>query len=133
MTLGHRRLECRQVNLPQGPLIHFGVHVVPVVLLAVHRIVLHRGDHALRLHSLDKRNYQVGIEERILGEILEVAPCNGRAGDIHSGAEQKIDTAGAGVSAQTLAYLARQSRVPGGGQRHSPGIGCGGSPGAHAQ
>ena len=105
---------------------------MPVVLLVVHGEVLDRCDHALRLHAVDIGNHQRRIQERIFGEVFEVAARQGRAGDVHAGAEQKVDAARAGIPAQTLADSARQLDIPTGGQRNAGGIGGRRSPGAHS-
>ena len=74
----------------------------------------------------------VGVQERIFGEVLEVAAGDGRAGDVDAGAEQEVDVAGAGILAQASPSLRAKSVIPGGGQRDAAGIGGGRSPGAHA-
>ena len=132
VALGDGGLKGRQVDFAHGALVHFHVHVVPVVLLVVQGIVLDGGDDALRLHALDIGNHQRGVQVGVFGEILEVAASHGRAGDVDAGAEQEIDAAGAGIPAQASPRLRAKSRVPGGGQRHAAGIGGGRPPGAHA-
>ena len=132
VPLGDGCLKGRQVDFAHGPLVHVGADVVPVVLLIVQGIMLDRGDNALGLNALDKGNHKGRIQIGILGEVLEVAAGYGRSGDVDPRAEQEIDAAGTRILAQAFADLARQLRVPRGGQRNAAGVGCGRSPGAHA-
>ena len=132
MALSDGSLKGRQIDFAHGALVHVRADVVPVVLLAVHGVVLDGGDYALGLDALNERDHQGGVEKRILGKIFEVAPGQRRARDVDTGSEQKMHTAGAGIPAQGFADSARQRRIPTGGQRHSAGISGGRTPGAHA-
>ncbi len=132
VALGDGGLEGRQVDLAHGALVGVGADVVAVVLLIIQGKVLDGGDDALGLDALDEWNHQDGVQIGVFREVLEVAAGHGRAGNVDAGTEQEIDAACAGILAEALADLARQGRVPCGGQRHAAGIGGGGSPGAHA-
>ena len=57
VALLHRGFKRREIHLPHRPLVGCHVHVVPVVLLVVQGVVLHRRAHALRLHALDVRHH----------------------------------------------------------------------------
>jgi hypothetical protein len=95
--------------------------VVPVVLLAVERVVLDGGDDALGLDALMNGTTRIGIQKGIFREVLEVAAGDGRAGNVDAGAEQEIDAARAGILAEALADLrANSSGIPGGGQATPP-------------
>ena len=130
--LGHCCFEGRQVDFTHGALVGIGADVVPVVLLIIEGIMLYRGDNALGLDALNPRNRHARGQKGILRKIFKVAAGKGRAGNIHSGSEQKIHAAGAGIPAQTLAYPARQGCIPCCGQRCSAGPRSGRSPGAYA-
>src|SRR5580693_2090581 len=94
--------------------------------------MLHRGDYALRLHALNKGDYECGVEVRILRQILEVAAANGRTRNIHTGAEEKIHVPCTRVAPKALADLTREILIPRGRQRHSTRVSRRRAPRAYA-
>ena len=67
-------LEAGQVDLAQRALVDVGRDAQPVGLLVVGRVVLDRRADALALQALDERRAEHAGDERVLGEVLEVAP-----------------------------------------------------------
>lgn len=67
--------------------------MVAVPLLVVAREVFDRGHHALRLHAPDVLHGDLSREAGIFAEIFEIPAAEGRAVDVHAGAEQDVDPA----------------------------------------
>ena len=66
-----------QVNLPQGALVHHGVHGHPPQLLGIDGKVLGTGGGTITLNAPDIGSSHLTGEIRILGEILKVPPAQG--------------------------------------------------------
>ena len=77
LRLLDHRLEGRQVDLPQGPLVHLGADPEPVVFLVVGGVVLHRRADALALDALDHGGRQGPGQVGVFRHVLEVAPAQG--------------------------------------------------------
>ena len=79
-----RHLEGDHVGLVQGALVHGGLQRHPVGLLFVGDVVLGHRDHALVLHRLDLRHGHLTGQVRVLTEVLEVAPQDRQASQVHT-------------------------------------------------
>ena len=114
---GDHVLEGGQVDLAQGALVHVGADPEPVGLLVVRREVLHARPDLLRLQAVHQPGGEPAGQERVLGQVLEVAPAQRRALDVDPGAEDDRDVLGARLGAQRRAHLPGQPGVPGAGER----------------
>ena len=81
--------------------------------------MLEAGGHTLRLKSVHHGGRQQAAQQRILGEVLEVAATQGTALDVHPRPEHNIHAVGASLPAQGLTDLPDQRRIPGRGKRNS--------------
>ena len=114
-----RALPAREVELAQGALVDQRVDAVAAVLLVVGREVLERGGDALRLHAADPRAGHLAGQQRVLGEVLEVAAAERRALEVRARSEQHADALGAGLAPQRGADLLEQRHVPGRRERRA--------------
>ena len=125
-------LEGGQIDLADGALVDDGVGVVAQELGVVAHEVLDGGADALGLHAVDVADGDVGGEEGIFAEVLEVAAVAGRAVDVDAGAEHEVDAARAGIASDAFADAGCQIAVPRGGEADAGGIGGGGEAGVAA-
>ena len=110
---GDHALERGQVDLAQRALVDLGADPQPVVLLVVGSEVLHRGADALRLDGGDHRDRELAGQERVLGEVLEVASAQWGALHVDAGPEDDRDALHARLLRQGRADLGDQVAVPG--------------------
>ena len=75
--------------------------------------MLGAGGGSRGLNSLDKARCHTARKDRVLGEVLEVSPAQGRALDVEARAEQDVDAEASGLRTQSLAHLTRQVGIPG--------------------
>src|SRR5207248_7582604 len=115
VALLHGRLEGRQVDLAQRPLVDDLVDRLAVGLLVVRGEVLDLGEYPLLLDRLHLGDGQSAGQVRILAEVLEVAPVAGYPGDVHAG---RLDEVLAAVG-----DLLAGDRPEAGGRRGVPGRG----------
>src|SRR5690242_3037142 len=78
--------------------------------------MLDGGTDSLRLHSFDVADSDIGGEEGIFSEILEVTAVAGRAVDVYTRAEHVMDAARASVASDAATNATGQIRVPRGGK-----------------
>ena len=117
LRFGDGDLEAGQVQLPQGALVDDRVEAHPVVLLVVDREVLQAGAHPLGLDAPHQRRRRLARQQRVLGEVLEVASARGVTLDVQPGPEQDAHALCACLSAQRRADLLDQADVPGRAER----------------
>ena len=110
-------LEARQVDLAHRALVHDGVRGHAAQLLGVDGEVLGACCRSRGLDAFDEAGGHASGEDRVLGEVLKVAPAQGRTLDVQAGAEQDVDAEAARLKAQRLSHLTGQVGVPGGGKR----------------
>ena len=84
-------LELAQIDLAQRPFIDDAVADEPVVLVRVRGEVLDRRGDAVRLDGGDERRTEGARNERVLGEVLEVAAAQRVALDVHAGREDHVN------------------------------------------
>ena len=121
----HGGLEGRKVNLTESTFVDVGAEIVAVELLVVSGIVFGRSENLLALNAFDQSDSHAGGKKRILAQILEIAAAHGSAVDVHTGSEDDVDAAGAGVFAHRGADAVGEVGVPGSGEGDSGGIGGG--------
>lgn len=114
--LGHHPAEGREVDLAQGACVDVRTDRHPVGLLVVRREVLEGGADALRLQTVHPGRAQHAAEQRILGEVLEVASAQRAALDVDARAEQHVHTVCVRLVGERAADPSGQFGVPGGGQ-----------------
>ena len=114
--LFHCGLEGRQVDLAQCALVDGCVDAEALGFLVVRRKVLQRGADALALNAFDVAGCQFAGQVGIFGEILEVAPAEGRALHVDAGTEHHVHAQGDGFGCQRLAQFVDQLPVPRRGQ-----------------
>ena len=115
-TLLHGSTEGGQVDFVEGAVAHLDVHLVAILLIVVQGVVLHTGGHTLRLQTLHVGHHHARGKVGILTQILEVAPAERRAVDVHTRAQHHVLVAVQSLLAQALAVEAGQFGVPGGSQ-----------------
>ena len=93
------QLEGEQVGLAVRRRVDDRIEPMAVGLVAVEREVLDRRDHPLALNALDRRRGQDRAEQRVLGQVLEVASVAGVAGKVDASGQQHVETAAAGLAA----------------------------------
>ena len=119
-------LEAGEVDLAQRALVDVGRDAQPVGLLVVGRVVLDRRADALALQALDERRAEHAGDERVLGEVLEVAPAQGGALDVDAGAEDDVDALRARLLADRRPDPPHELRVEGRAERARGGEAGGG-------
>ena len=112
----HGSLEGGEVNLVQRTVAYHHIVVFAESLFIVQRKVLGTCGSTGTLDALDIGNYHARGEERVFAEVLEVAAADGRAIDIHAGAQHHILAAIAGFFAQAYAIVAGKCGIPCGGK-----------------
>ncbi|GAB3855089.1 hypothetical protein GCM10027610_087680 [Dactylosporangium cerinum] len=110
-------LERAQVDLAQRALVDVGGDPHPVGLLAVDRVVLQGRTDAAALQAVDPLDREDAGEQRVLGEVLEVAAAERAALEVDAGAEQDLDVHGSGLVTEGFADPAGERRVPGRAER----------------
>ena len=115
------RLECRQIDLAEGSLVDLGADGHPPRLLVVHGEVLERRPDPVRLNPVDPGGRELPRDDRVLGEVLEVAAAQRAALHVDAGAEDDVHAEGDGLAGDGRAHLAGEIHVPRGRQAR-----CGG-------
>ena len=125
--LADRALERRLVDLLQRPLGDEGVHVAlaprrsveadAAPLGVVGDVVLERRDHVAALGAGDLLGHRLAREERVLAEVLGLAPRQRRARDVHRRPQPPVEALAARLGADRLAVGAGQAAVEGRRQR----------------
>src|ERR1035438_4290420 len=123
MALLHGRAERGEVDLAQGPLADVLVDGAALGLLVVRRKMLHRRDDALALDARRDLAGEHAREERVLRQVLEVAPVLGHPVDVHRGPEHDVDASRPGVASNRGAVLPCQVPVPRGRQADGRRVG----------
>ncbi len=105
-------LERREVELAQRALVDLRVDGHPVGLGLVGDVVLDgRGDTA-RLHAAHVRRADPAAQERVLGEVLEVAAAERAAVEVHARREEDVDVLAAGLGGEQAAQALDEPLVP---------------------
>ncbi len=112
-AFAHSRLERRQVDLPERPLVHLHVDRAAVPLLVVGGVVLEAGDRLLGLHALHVAHGDAAGEPRVFAEVVVVAAAQRRPLDVQRGAEDHVLAARAGLVPDRAAVGLGQLGVPG--------------------
>ena len=116
LAASHGGLERAQIQLAQRRRVDDRIDHHAVGLLVVDRKVLQRGAHPLALHAVDPGDRQLAGEQRILGEVLEVAAGGRVALQVDRRAEHHSDAFCHRLASDRPPHLRHQLRVPGGGQ-----------------
>lgn len=118
--------ERREVDLPERALVDHGVRDHATQLLGVHREVLGARGDAVGLDPAHVAGGHPAREQRVLGEVLEVAPAERRALDVEARAEQHVHVLRRGLGAERGAHALGQLDVPrvrhGGRRREARGL-----------
>ena len=109
-------LEGEQVRFAHRGRIDSRVEDDPVGFLRIEREVLDRRDDVAALHALDHAARHHAGEQRILGEILEIAAAARVANEICRAAKKDIEALRARFGADCLALKPRKRLVPGRGE-----------------
>ena len=108
----HHSLEGGQVDLAQRALVDLRTHRHAVGLLVVGSEVLERCAHTGRLDAANPRSAEHPADQRILGEVLEVATAQGRPLDVHARAEKHPDALRACFLAEGAAHALHEVDIP---------------------
>ena len=114
-------LKALQIDLPQSPLGHLGVVVLPVGLLVVAGKVLGAGGDAVLLDAPNHRAGSFARQQGILGEVLEIPTAQGIAVDVHPGPQQHVAAFLDHLTAVGLVEALHQGGIPGAGQAGAAG------------
>ena len=112
VRLTHADLESAEVDLAQGALGDARVVARAVGLLVVRREVLRARRDARALHPRHDRRADEPRDERVFGEVLEVAAAERVAVDVHAGAEQHVRTLADHLLAVQGREFAHEGGVP---------------------
>jgi hypothetical protein len=104
--------EAGQVDLPERALVGLGTDLHAAGFLVVGRKVLHRGTHAPALYAPDQGGTQLAADDRVLGEVLEVAPAQRGSLDVDTGTEENRDAGRPAFRAERLSHFGKQVGVP---------------------
>ena len=115
----HGDLEVLQVDLAESALADAGVVLITVGLLVVRSVVLDGGAHAVALDTADIGGRHLAGQERILGEIFEVASAQRVAVDVHTRGEEDVHAVFQDLVAHGLGHLLHHFRIPGAGKEGS--------------
>ncbi len=111
-------LECKQIGLAHGALVHHHVDDVASGLLIVEGVMFDVAHNVLGLHSACKLSDDVAGQDRVFAGILEVATVPRLARKVHAAADGHVETHGTQFPAQHLAVEMRGVEIEGAGQRH---------------
>ncbi len=111
-------LEAAEVDLAQRALVDVCAHAHPVGLLVVRGEMLQRSADAARLQSVDEGGTEAAAQDRVLGEVFEVAAAQRGPLDVDAGAEQHANTFGLRLVAERVAESLEELRVPRRSERH---------------
>lgn len=114
-------LEGQQVRFAVRVGIDDGVQPVPVGFIAVQRIVLGRRDDTLPLDADDLLRGHGRAQQRVLGEVLEVAAVARVTRQVDGAGQLDVEPAAAGLPPDHLAGGPGQCGVESGGQRQPGG------------
>ena len=125
-ALAHGALEGLEVDLPQRPFVHLGVHAAAVGLLVVDGEMLDAGRRAPVLQALRVAHRQCSAEGGVLAQVFVGTAAHGQALDVDGRAENDVLAAQAGFDAHARAVVIGQVLGPGrreGGTRREIGGG----------
>ncbi len=105
-------LERREVELAQRALVDARVDGHPVGLRLVGDVVLDRRGDAARLHAAHVRRADPAAQDRVLGEVLEVAAAERAAVEVHARREEDVDVLAAGLGGEQAAQALDEPLVP---------------------
>ena len=108
----YRDLERGQVQLAHGAFVHYRIDDHAALFLVVESEMLHAAGYAVGLYSAYVSRRHLAGEQRIFGEIFEVAAAAGVALEVGAGAEQDVDFLVHSFFAQHLAHFLAQFVVP---------------------
>ena len=111
MSLFHRSLEGRQIDLTHGSLVDHRVGIVTIVFGVVPHVVLNSRNYAFTLHSTHVRYSCASSEEGIFSEVFEVAPVHGSAVDVYTGTKQEVHATRTSVLSKDFAHTLDQFQM----------------------
>ena len=111
-----RPFERGHVQLTEGPLVELDAEGVAFRLGVVADVVLRAAADAVRLEAAHEGRRDPAGQQRILGELLEVAPAERGAMQVDRRAEQDVDALRPGLAGQQRADFADQLFIPARGQ-----------------
>ena len=117
----HADFEALQIDLAQGALGDAGIVAVAVRLLVVAGEVLRTGGDAVFLDAAHNGRRRASGDERILGEVFEVAAAQRIAVNVHAGRKQHVAALFDHLAADRLVQALNENRVPRAGQSRAAG------------
>ena len=125
LGLLHGGFKGREVDLPEGSLVHIGGGTHAPVLLTVGGEMLDGGAHVFALDAVDEGCCHLTGQIRIFGEVFKVPAAEGAALDVHGGAQHHAELLVLAAVADGLAHAVDHLLVKGGGSgaggRHADG------------
>ena len=118
LAVAHRHLERQQVELVQHAVGDDGVLRRAIRLLLVGDEVLRHRDHAVLLHRADLGHRHRPGQERVLAEVLEVAPALRRAREVEPRPLEHVQRVVARLHADHVAELRGDAGIERRGDRH---------------
>ncbi|CAM5620141.1 hypothetical protein SCYAM73S_07825 [Streptomyces cyaneofuscatus] len=118
--------EGAEVDLAQRALVDVGADPHPVGLLVVGRVVLECRAHTGLLEPAHHGPAQLGGEQRVLGEVLEVAPAERRALDVDARTQQHPDAVRGRLVRERSGDAMGELRVPAAAECHGGRVAGGG-------
>src|SRR5882724_5022842 len=86
--------------------------------------MLNRSAHALALYAIDVTHCNPRGEEGVFTEVLKVSAVHWSTVDVDAGRQEKVYAFGARVTSEFGPDKLSQRRIPGSGQRDTPGKCC---------
>jgi len=117
--------ETGQIDLTQRALVHNGIRRHASQLLGVSGEVLGAGCGTRGLDSFDEAGGHATGQDRVFGEVLEVASAQDAAVQVEGGGEPEVNAEALHLGPDDVAELLGQHRVPGLGERGADGDGSG--------
>ena len=111
-----RQFEAAQVELAQSALVEDAVGAKALPLLGIRGKVLGAGRRPRALEAAYKSGGELAGQQRILAEILEVPPAEGRALEVQARPEHDADAPRQGLPPDGAPDLGEQALVPGPGE-----------------
>ena len=120
-SLLHGRLKAGEIQLVEGTLVHFHIHVKSARFLVIDGKMLDTGGHVVFLNPLNLRHTHPGNQIGVLGHILKIPPAERGSVDVDSRREGNVLPPPPDLPAQGFPVFIGHFGVPGGGNRRNTG------------